>query len=274
MTGKKDDWDYALRIRGATPRGLALARLGEYLRAYAELLGDAVEPHFAGVVKGSALLRASIPPEHKLNAQARLVLVKLDADDATIGVVDTLAKMLDRDGFIGGIEDRAGAVILEFPKRAKQAEPREYIVQDSGVIDGVVVGLVGVDDTVHVRLLDSTSKIHKVTVRGIAKAWSLATYFRGTTLRVHVHGTWKRTSEGVWEPHSLYLDRFEELDDEPASEILSRLSALPGNRWSTMEDPEALLRSLRGTNDRRTRRQLPLDLGIPQGTRQAGPRAP
>jgi len=65
-------------------------------------------------------------------------------------------------------------------------------------------------------------------------------------LRAHVHGTWKRTADAKWEPYALYLDRIEELTDEPASAILSRLSALPGNRWATMGDPQALLRIIRG----------------------------
>ena len=247
MAGKKHDWDYALRIRGATPRSMPLARLGEYLKVYAALLGDDNEPKFAGVVKGSALLRASIASERKTATHRRLLLIRTAAahDENLIRAHDQLADMLATDKASGGVEDRDGAVILEFTRRDVDLARPEHIVQDTGVIDGVVVSLVGIDDTVHLRLLDSENQSRKVTVRDINEARKLARYFRGGVLRVHVHGTWKRTGEGAWEPHALYLDRFEELGDEPASELLTELSALEGNRWSTMDDPQALLRRLK-----------------------------
>lgn len=59
MAGKRTDWDFALRIRGVTPRTLPMARLADYLKAWAVLLGDVNEPQFAGIVNGSAVLRAS-----------------------------------------------------------------------------------------------------------------------------------------------------------------------------------------------------------------------
>lgn len=245
MAGKRNEWDYALRIRGATPRGLSLSRLAEYLKAYASLLGDSNEPTFAGVVRGSALLRASVPHHRKLETKVRLITAKLDADEGLIRVVDSLAHMMSRDGFSGDIEDRQGAVILEFRRPTAAVELREQVIHDVGVIDGVVVGLVGIDDTVHVRLQSSDGQTSKVTVRDLAIARQLALHFRGDAIRAHVHGSWKRNSEGVWEPLALYLDRFDELSDEPAGEILSRLSSLPGNRWATMDDPDGLLRNIR-----------------------------
>lgn len=247
MADRKSDWDYGLRIRGLTPRSMPLARVGEYLKAYASLLGDGNQPKYAGIVKGSALLRSSIPSECKSATRLRLLSARQPAaiDDGVARAVDLLADMLAADEAIGDLEDRQGAVILEFARRDVAPTP-EPIVQDTGVIDGVVVSLVGIDDTVHLRLLDSESRSHRVTVRDIGEARKLARYFRGEVLRIHVHGTWKRTHGGTWEPHALYLDHFEELGDELAGELLSQLSSLEGNRWATMEDPQALLRQLRG----------------------------
>ena len=246
MVGRKHDWDYALRIRGTTPRAVPLARLGEYLKAYAALLGDANSPTYAGVVNGSALLRASVEPDRKAQTRTRLLAVSAGVDDALLKANDTLAQMLAADGLSGAVEDRSGAVILEFRRPDLDPDAMEHVVQDVGIVDGVVVGLQGIDDTVHLRLLGGDGQSIKVTVRDLAQARQLAVHFRGEMLRVHLHGSWKRGPEGRWEPHAIYLDRFEELSDEPVGELLSRLSALPGNRWATMDAPHELLRRLRG----------------------------
>jgi len=246
MAGKKDNWDYALRIRGATPRAMLLSRLGEYMRAYAALLGQGNEAKFAGIVKGSVLLRASVPSERQTETRLRLLSMRVAANDDLMRAHDQLADMLATDAVSGDVEDRNGVVVLELSHRKPETAQPEVIVQDTGIIDGVVVSLVGIDDTVHLRLLDSEQTSQKITVRDIAEARKLARHFRGEVLRVHVHGTWKRTGEGVWEPHTLYLDHFEELGGESASELLNELSALEGNRWASMDDPQGELRRIRG----------------------------
>jgi hypothetical protein len=251
MAGKTDAWDYALRIRGVTPRGLLLSRLGEYMRAYAALLGEGNEPKFAGIVKGSAVLRASVPSEQRAPTRRRLLVVSSRSaatpeDLAAQRARDQIADMLQQDQSTGDVEDPTGAVILKFERRNPAADQREYIVHDTAVIDGVVVSLRGIDDTVHLQLLDSEKCTHNVVVRDIAEARKLARHFRGDKLRARVHGTWRRTPEGEWKPHNLYLDGFEELSDASAGEVLDALASLGGERWSTMDDPQLLVRQLRG----------------------------
>lgn len=253
MADSRAHWDFALRIRGVTPRSVPMSRLAEYLKQFAALLGEGNEPRFAGITQGSARLRSAVPYQHRLETKIRLMAVggKLiddaptESNDSAARAASTIAAMLEDDGVSGEVEERSGEVLLRFPRRVDRETPKEYVVQDVGVIDGVVVGLVGIDDTVHLRLQDSSGQTNKVTLRDLGLARELGKHFRGDMLRVHVHGTWKRTAEGRWEPHALYLDRYEELSDEPANAILSRLSALPGNRWTTMNDPDTLLRSLR-----------------------------
>lgn len=253
MSRKQDTWDYALRIHGVTPKTIPLGRLGEYLKAYAALIGTASQPAYAGVVRGSSRLRASIPVEHQVGTRARLLAMRHEADhgtvaandDSAIKARDSLAAMLAKDGWNGEIEDRDHNVILTFDKLRLPAYGVDRSMHDIGVIDGVVIALGGVDDTVHMRLLVRPGEVVSVTLRDMNDARKAARHFRGDTIRAHVHGTWKRSSEGRWEPHVLYLDRIEELSDEAGSDLLARLSALPGNRWSTMADPQTLLRALR-----------------------------
>jgi hypothetical protein len=248
MAGKRNDWDYALRIRGVTPRLLPMGRLGEYIKAWAALLGEGNEPQFAGVVKGSAVLRAAVPLQSRLNTKIRLISARSGSDDGAARAASTISEMMQRDRVAGEVRDRAGALILEFRRAnlAAASHPSAPL-HDVAVVDGVVTSMVGADDTVHLRLQDVGGITYKVTVRNLETARQLARHFRGEAVRAHVHGTWVRSADGQWQPHLLYLDRFELLDAEPTASILARLSALPGNRWATMDEPDKLLDEIRGT---------------------------
>jgi hypothetical protein len=247
MKGSRD-WDYALRIRGVTPRTLSMFRLAEYLEEWAQLIGEENRPVFGGIVQGSAVLRASVPFDRKLEARSRIVTAKAGASPAAARAAERIERLMASDGARGQVEDRNGAVIYEFRKPVVEPLPTEHVVTDAGVIDGTVVGIVGIDDTVHVRLQEGSGSVSSVSVRDMQLARQLATHFRGEPIRVHVHGTWKRDGAGVWSPHSLYADRLDELDPRAAAAVLDELAAIPGNGWATMDDPEALWRSIRGGN--------------------------
>jgi hypothetical protein len=122
---------------------------------------------------------------------------------------------------------------------------KEVIVQDSGTVDGIVVGMESADDTVHVRLRDMNNDEARVIVRDMSIARELARRFRDQPVRMHVHGTWKRDTSGVWSPHKLYADTFEDMDNSTPLEIFERLRKIPGNGWSDVEDPLTAWRSLR-----------------------------
>lgn len=239
-------WDYALRIRGVTPRSLSMLRLAEYLEKWAQLIGEENRPVFGGVVRGSAVLRASVPFDRKLDTRSRIVSAKVGANPAASRAAESIERMMASDGARGQVEDRTGAVIYEFRKPMVEPTPAEHVVPDVGVIDGTVVGIAGIDDTVHVRLQEGSGAVSNVSVRDMRLARHLATHFRGQPIRVHVHGTWKRDAAGVWSAHSLYADRLEELDSRTADVVLDELAAIPGNGWATVDEPEALWRTIRG----------------------------
>jgi hypothetical protein len=153
------------------------------------------------------------------------------------------------DGANGIILDRNEKTIVELPGRAAEAEPtREYTMTDVGFIDGVVVGIAGVDDTVHIRIQEASGATHSIDLRDLGRAREVAQHFRGDPVRVHVHGTWKRCADGTWLPHTVHFDRFEVLDMGTAREVFDALSAIPGNGWADVPDPDALWKSMR-TND-------------------------
>lgn len=247
---KPSNWDYALRIKGVKkPQDIPLAKLAEYLKEFAHLMGDAQKPVYAGITKGSALLRSTVAPNAGHAVRLRLLEAQSDAETSAAKHANNIVKMMERDNTEGQIEDRTGAVILQFsPKKKTPDRPKEYLIHDTAALDGMIVGISGVDDTVHIRLQDAAGETQNITVRSIEMARQLAKHFRAHLVRLHVHGTWKRTASGGWEPHSLYGDHFEELDNKSAKEIFQELAELPGNNWASMDDPSALLQELRGAD--------------------------
>jgi hypothetical protein len=247
MAARKD-WDYALILKGITPSKLPMAKLADYLRDWAGLLGEGNNPIFRGVVRGSVELRSKVADSRKVEAKVRLIQAKTQTDAGAARYVESLNRSMVRDGLSGFVENQQGDVILELNQTPKRQAEREYVVPDTGTIDGVVVSIGGIDDTVHVRIQEASGAVWSVALRDMQVARRFAACFRSDPIRVMVHGTWKRTAEGAWEPHNLFADGFEELDDSSARAVMDSLRAIPGNGWSDMDDPVAFWKDVRGIN--------------------------
>jgi len=218
----------------------------EYVREFSALLGNDPDVRFAGLVKGSAVLRACVAGQAESGVRVRLLQAKTLPDSPAAGQAQKFGRILLRDGLRAELLDRKNNKILEFDGVVASNEPaKEVIVQDSGTIDGIVVGIEGADDTVHVRLRDMDGSEARVIFRDLAQAREMARRFRGAPVRVHVHGTWKRSPDGVWATNKVYADHFEDLDEESALEVFEKLRSIPGNGWSDIENPLDAWRSLR-----------------------------
>lgn len=243
-------WDFAFHIKGVSLDSLDMSRLAEYIKAFADLLGDGSAPKLAGIVKGSVVLRVRDCGEHPALARQR---IRDAANDDAPGNApyQKLINLMRKDGARGTIIDPGKNVLLTFaPSRTANDDAKEYILHDNGELDGVVVGIAGKDDTVHVRLQAHDGTVNSVTVRDMGLARELAGRFRLGTVRVHVHGTWKRRTDGVWEPNVVYADRIEDLDQSSAQDVFNALAAIPGNSWGALDDADALWRKIRGLDDR------------------------
>jgi len=243
-------WDFALHIKGVSLDSLDMARLADYMKAFADLIGDASSPKLVSIVKGSVVMRVRDCGEHPAIARQR---IRDAEDDDTPGNTSyqKLISLMHKDGARGSIIDRDRNVLLAFtPTRAANDESKEYILHDNGELDGVVVGIAGKDDTVHVRLQALDDTVHSVTVRDMVLARELAVRFRYGTVRVHVHGTWKRRADGIWEPNVVYADRIEDLDQASALDVFKELAVIPNNGWNTLDDAGELWRKIRGLDDR------------------------
>lgn len=245
---KKPNWDYALRIKGVSLETLPIAVLAEYLKEFASLMGDSARPVLDGIVKGSVIVRVRQAGEHPAYTRNRLQQAANDPLGPGGRSYERITQLMVRNGAKGDVIDRQEHTVIAFPGAAQVEEPDpEVIISDVGILDGLVVGVSGADDTVHLRLQDQGGVEHRITLRDLAMARSLAARFRTSPVRVHVHGTWRRSAKGKWEAHQVYADRIEDLDEESAKQVFDTLRAIK-TEWTDLADPLAELADIRGGN--------------------------
>lgn len=238
-----------LRIIGRNPDRVPMERMGEYISEFAKLLGSENSPTFRGIKKASTGLKAHIPSTRVQYAHARIIKAK-DPNSANT----TLGKCLHRiEGMLGADLVRS-AELLNSDNNVIYLfncpiPPSELTIKISqrGSVDGVVVGILGLDDTSHLRLQDSLGRVFNLVVKDAAIARDLATHFKGTQIRLNINGTWERTEDG-WLPESgkCHVESFYLLDESPLTVTFSELLKIPNNGWSVMHNPIAEWSSIRG----------------------------
>lgn len=244
----KVQWTYMLRILGRDPDRIPMERLGEYILEFAKLLGSENHPTFKGIKKASTGLKAYIPNDRVHYTHARLVKAKdPSASSQASKSLLRIEEMLGSDSISKAqLLNSANDVIYDFrcPKPLIEDLVR---INQSGIIDGIIVGIQGVDDTSHVRILDSLNRLLNLVVKDASLARDLATNFKGPNIRLHIHGPWIRSDNG-WTPESgkCYVDQFEILEDTPIGTIFANLAEVPNNGWSIMSDPLKEWASIRG----------------------------
>src|SRR5689334_19046304 len=113
-------WNFALKIRGLDLKSVPMARLGEYMREFAELLGERTKVRFAGAVAGSAVLRARVEPQAVTDTMRSILAARTgDAANETIYHVTKIEKLLREDTARAEIIRPDGNVLYVF-EGAKQ----------------------------------------------------------------------------------------------------------------------------------------------------------
>lgn len=214
--------EYRFEIDAYTPATFPMARLAEYMRVLAELLGEAAHVHFRRLATGSTVLVHAIEHEAAPKVRDRVARVRqgMGAADATRAFKEA-NKLLREDNAVATLKN--GVTILPFPGRTLPRE--EYTsVRQQGFIDGVVIGVRGRDESVHIILQAEDKQISGChTNRAIAK--QLAAKFL-EPVRLSGKGRWHRDSEGNWELDDFKVESFEALDDAPLSKAVAAFRAI------------------------------------------------
>lgn len=240
------DWSYDLRVRGTVPRDLSLESLGELAKHLASLLGAEQHVRFAGLVQGSARIRAAVLEDGISTVQANVVGLRL------LGLehpkVIRLNDYLRQRGWYAELRNRDGAVLLNMPGALAANEPEHEvrIVRQVASVVGSVIKIGGRDESVPMQLRLDSGEYLDVTVKGRDRARELAPHLFGDELRFTGLATWRRDQEGAWRCETMLVESFETLDGRPLEALFAELGDVPGNGWKGFDDPIDEMARLRG----------------------------
>lgn len=246
---KENNWAFMLRLLERYPENISMDRLGEYITQFAELLGTDNKPRFGGIERASTGLKANIPKERQHYAYSRIVEAKNNTSSRPGRHLQSLAKLMGEDSIESAeIQDAAGNVIYLINGKTKAQEKYDRLYQ-SGLIDGMVTGIIGADDTMHLHLCDHFDHDIKLILRDENLARELLLKFRDGKVRLTVHGYWMRTPSGwIPEPNKCTIDKYEILDETPISLLFRSIAEIPNNEWATIKEPIAAWENIRGIN--------------------------
>lgn len=238
-----------LRIPQRRPHQLRIDRLAEYMREFADLLGTDNSPMFAGIKDASTGLRAAVPAKRRSHAWKRIHTARYDASSRPAKVLRRIESLLGEDHLASAelLDDKQNVLYLFHAH--EQSNVNHVTIKQHGEVDGMVTGLVGADDTMHLHLRDCLSRDLKLVIRQEELARNLLKHFREGLVRLRVHGIWARTDDGwVPEANRCVVDGYEPLDETPAAEVFAQIASIPSNGWTELTDPAAAWRDIRGAH--------------------------
>lgn len=240
-------WTYMLRLMNVTPNRVRMDRLAEYLSAFAATLGTDNAPVFRGIVQRSVGIAATVPTERQVSAHRSLLTAQSMPASRPGKALAQIERLMGEDA-IGSAQllNQSGNVIYLIRATAP-AQVDEATVWQEGAVDGMVTGMVGADDTMHLYLRDALSRDLRLIVRDENLARRLLGNFRDGWIRVRLHGTWTRTEVG-WVPESnrCTVDDFEVLDEASPVEVFEAIAQVAGNGWREVADANVAWKEIRG----------------------------
>lgn len=233
------------RIDAFTRDTLPMARLAEYMAALATLYGSRERVHFEKLRKGSTILQVAVESTVSQAVISRLLSAKSEnASEEVRRAYLKIDSMLRDNQATGEIKRKDGAKILVFPGR-KAPTAAAIIVSEHAEVDGIVVRVGGVDNTIPVHIQAPSKEVYPCEVRNRVVARELAALLYGDPIRVRGPGRWERSSEGAWKLISMTIEGWDVLDVTPIDELFERLRTIPGNGWHSIEDVDAELKKIR-----------------------------
>lgn len=221
----RDDAQYRLVIDAFSPDKIPMARLAEYMKNFADILGEPAAVHFYRLEAGSTVLVSKVEREAIPKVRHRVASVRRrEGPSEGFRAYKAINKLLREDNAVATLkETQRGATIIHFPGREESPEVFPAVRQH-GSIDGVVVRIGGTDQTAHVTLESEGETIAGCfTTRQIAKELGHKLF---EPVRLFGRGRWTRDDDGRWTLLDFKVESFEPLVDLPLSEALSELRGI------------------------------------------------
>jgi hypothetical protein len=221
-----DGTEYQFRIDAYSPDTMPMGRLAQYMAELATLLGERSHVHFRRLTKGSTILNAKIDREAAPKVHDRVASVRAgDAPVEPTRAFNAMNRLLRDDNAVGVLRDAAPrGIVVRFPGR-ELAEEKFASIRQQGSIDGIVTGIRGKDDTIHITINAEGQQISGCeTNRAIAKQLGMKLF---EPVRLFGRGRWSRDADGVWTLLTFKIESFEALQDVPLTSALAELRSIP-----------------------------------------------
>ena len=256
---KKEYREFKLRIHGMvngqeiTPLTLPMAKLAEYLAAYASLLGYRENVHFIKVEGGSASPIALVEMERDSHVRERIKQAAngIGPNDA-LDAYKKLNTILTEDDGYGEVLERVDTremTVIEFPGNRRNLSPIYGPIKENAFVQGLLLRVGGKEPTIPVHIEDADGKQYNCWAR---KALILELrHYVYQQIRLYGMATWIRDANAKWN-----LDEFEvqsftaDLTADSPSNIFADLRAVAGNEWNKFADPLEELRQIRHGEDK------------------------
>jgi hypothetical protein len=225
-TASGEGTEYRFKIDAYSPDTMPMARLAQYMAELATLLGEQNAVHFKRVTKGSTVLNARVDREATPKVRDRVAAVRAgDGGSEPRRAFNTLNRLLRDDNAIGVLRDTAPrGIIVRFPGR-EIAEEKFASIRQQGSIDGIVTGIRGKDDTIHITLQSEGQQLSGCeTNRTLAKQLGAKLF---EPVRLFGRGRWSRDADGEWALHHFKIESFEALEEVSLTSALAALREIP-----------------------------------------------
>lgn len=226
-----------------TRETMPMARLAEYLKDLAVLMGHKSSVHLIGVEGGSTRPQILIDAADVPKVRDRLNAVRRsDAPEDAMRAYRAIDDRLARDNAKGTLVSRSdSAKIIEFPGRDRMQTIRPF--SQPGTLDGIVMAVGGRDNPPTVHLQDETRSYVCHASRALIKR--IAPYIYETPIRVSGSGRWERNLFGDWILARFTIHDFVPLNDTPLLALVALIRSEKLSRWGESEAPLEELRELR-----------------------------
>ncbi len=237
---------YRFRIEQSyTPATIPMERLAEYMRAFAQLLGERDSVHFDQIVDASVGLVARVDVPARPKVIDRLMAMKAGSPPKDMKkAFQQLDDMLRTDNAVGSLDEDDGAIIVPFPGKNRILPAVYGPFEKEAVIQGQLVKLGGRDATIHAEIIDGDDVHGRIEMKKDL-AVDLREYLFGPLIRLRGVGKFRRSAEGIWVMDEFKAQSFEELDSEPLTNVVNRLRSVIGSDWAESIDPVGELLAMR-----------------------------
>ena len=234
--------EYTFKIDAYTPETMPMARLAEYLRDLADMLGEQQNIHLDRIEGGSTapVVRVEWEAEPKVRDRIRAIKNR-EAPEEAMKAARQIDHRLASDNATGTLVDPAGRKVYKFPGREMVALEFGPITQ-AGTLQGIPIRVGGEHDPVPVHLEDGRDKFIVLARRSIAK--QIAQYIFSAVVRVDGVGRWLRHIDGTWEMLSFQAANFQLIEDADIRKNISQLREVQAE-WKLMNDPLGALEQIK-----------------------------